>query len=149
MEYEFEKHRIIGGIGADDEYWRGLERGEFRLPRCARCAHWLWPAHFRCAECGSWDIAWVSLEPIGRIFTWTRSWYVFDRTRERAADIPYVTVVAEIPAADGARVMGVLQGPQDGLRIGAPVRGSIDSPAVISKGYPSIRWRLTREPVHV
>jgi uncharacterized OB-fold protein len=142
MEYEFEKHRIVGGIGAEDEYWRGLERGEFRIPRCGKCGHWTWPAHFRCGECGSWDFNWVTLEAKGTVFSWTRSWYVFDRTRERAADIPYVTILAEIPAAGDARIMGVLKGPDTGLHIGARVHGEIDAPSPKSKGYPSIRWVL-------
>jgi uncharacterized OB-fold protein len=142
VEYQYEKHRIIGGIGADDEYWRGLERGEFRMPRCRACHRWIWPAHYRCGECGSWELDWSTLEPRGTVFTWTRSWYAFDRTRERAATLPYVTVLAAIPAAGDARVMGVLKGAETGLRIGAAVRGEIDPPAAISKGYPSIRWVL-------
>lgn len=142
MEYSFEKHRITGGINADAAFWQGLEEGEFRLPRCAHCQAWTWPAHFRCGKCGSWDFEWVALEPHGRIFSWTRSWYVFDRVRERADDVPYVTVLAEIPAADGARVMGVLRGSEEGLRIGAEVWGSIEAPAARTKGYPSITWSL-------
>ena len=52
MEYSFEKHKILGAIEADDKYWRSLEEGEFKLPRCASCRHWTWPAHFRCGRCG-------------------------------------------------------------------------------------------------
>ena len=143
MEYSFEKNRIVGGIGADDEYWRALEDGEFKLPRCAGCGAWTWPAHFRCGKCGSWEMNWVGLDPVGKVFTWTRSCYAFDRVRERAADVPYVTIVAEIPEADGTRVIGMLDGSDDGLRIGAAVRGIILPPSEKSKGYPSICWGLT------
>jgi uncharacterized OB-fold protein len=142
MEYSFEKHKIVGGIGADDEYWRALERGEFRLPRCAGCGAWTWPAHFRCGHCGSWQMNWTALEPKGLVYSWTRTWYAFDRVLERAADVPYVTILAEIPAANGARVMGVLEGGEAGLRIGAAVAGLIAPPAEKTKGYPSIRWTL-------
>lgn len=142
MAFQFEKHRIVGGIGADDEYWRGLEQGEFKLPRCTGCGRWTWPAHYRCGKCGSWDFEWIRLEPVGTVYSWTRSWYAFDRVKERAADVPYVTILAEIPAAGGARVMGVLHGNEDGLRIGAPVRGVIAPPSEKSKGYPSILWEL-------
>ena len=142
MEYSFEKNRIVGGIGADDAYWRGLEDDEFKLPRCADCGAWTWPAHFRCGKCGSWDFNWVKLEPVGQVFTWTRSSYAFDRVKERAADVPYVTIVAEIPQAGGARVIGMLDGSEDGLRIGAAVRGIILPPSEKSKWYPSICWRL-------
>ncbi len=144
MEYSFEAHKIIGGIGADDEYWRSLENNEFRLPQCAKCGKWTWPAHFRCGDCGSWDFNWVKLEPEGNIFSWTRSWYAFDRVRERTEDIPYITVLTEIPEADNARILGVLKGDDTGIQIGLPVRGSIEPPSEKTKFYPSITWEIIR-----
>ena len=143
MEFSFERSRIIGGIGGDGEYWKGLELGQFRLPHCASCGKWIWPAHYRCGECGSWDIAWETLEPRGLIYSWTRTHYAFERVIERKDDVPYVTILAEIPAADGARVMGVLKGGEANLRIGAPVVGSIDAPSPKSKGYAAIRWTIS------
>ena len=142
MAYSFEQHKITGAIEADDEYWRGLEDGAFRLPRCAECKHWTWPAHFRCGHCGSWEFKWVALEPQGRVFTYTRTRYAFDRVIERKDQVPYVTIVAEIPAADNVRVMGVLKGGEEGLAIGATVNGSIDPPDPLTKHYPSLRWAL-------
>jgi len=142
MESSFERHRIVGGIGADDAYWEGLEQSVFRLPRCAGCNAWTWPAHFRCGACGNWEFRWEELEPRGRVFTWTRSWYAFDRVIERKADVPYVTVVAEIPAAGGARVIGMLEGREDALRCGAAVRGRIEPPCAKSKHYASVVWSL-------
>jgi len=136
------RERIIGGIGADEEYWNGLARGEFRLSRCTSCKTWIWPAHFRCGACGTWDPGWEDVKPEGVVYSWTRTWYPFDRTRERADDVPYVVVLAEIPHAGGARVMGVLSGSEDGLKIGAPVRGVILPPSPKSKNYPSITWQL-------
>ena len=142
MAYSFEEHRITGGIGADARYWQSLEEGVFRLPRCSGCEAWMWPAHYRCGRCGAWEQDWPELEPVGTIYSWTRSWYAFDRTRERASSVPYVVVLAEIPHAGGARVLGALAGPEDDLRIGAPVHGTIEPPAAVSQGYPSIRWRI-------
>jgi len=144
FEYSFERVKITGGIGADDEYWKALERGEFRLPRCSGCGRWTWPAHFRCGECGSWDFDWAEVKPEGIVFSWTRSWYAFDRVSERADDLPYVTLLVELSAADGARVLGMLKGPEDGLSVGAPVRGVVEAPTYKSKGYPSMVWELTR-----
>ena len=80
---------------------------------------------------------------MGSVYSWTRSWYAFDRTRERAEDVPYVVVLAELHEAGKARVIGVLDGPDAGLRIGAGVRGHIDPPSPKSKGYPALRWSLT------
>ncbi|HEY1967986.1 MAG TPA: OB-fold domain-containing protein [Pseudonocardia sp.] len=141
MSYQFEQHRITGGIGADDGYWAGLEEGEFRLPRCPACRTWRWPAHFRCAECGGWDQEWVAVEPTGVVYSWTRTHLAFDRTTERAPDVPYTVVLTEIPHAGGARVLGVLAGANP-PRIGAPVRGHIDPPSDKSMGYPAIRWEV-------
>jgi len=135
---------IVGGIGADGPYWDYLSKGQFRLPRCATCKTWMWPAHFRCGNCGSWDQEWVEREQRGVVYAWTRTWYAFDRTKEREGDIPYVVVLAEIPDSGGARVMGVLQGDESGLKVGAPVTGSILPPSEKSKWYPSIVWSVAR-----
>jgi uncharacterized protein len=145
MEYSFEKHKIFGAIEADDQYWRSLEDGEFKLPRCSACKKWTWPAHYRCGSCGAWEFDWVAVEPKGFVFAWTRSQYAFDRVMERKSQIPYVTVVTEIPAAGGARVMGVLKGDDQHLHTGQAVRGTIDVPSEASKWYPSIRWEVIRE----
>ena len=136
----FQDHKITAGIGADDPYWAALEAGEFRLPRCAGCGRWTWPAHWRCGQCGSWDFDWRLLEPAGSVYSWTRTWYAFDRTKERAGDLPYVVVLVEIDDAGGARVMGVLAGDDAPLTIGAPVTGTILPPSEKAKGYPSIVW---------
>jgi uncharacterized OB-fold protein len=144
MSYSFEQHKIVGAIEADDEYWRGLEDGVFKLSRCAACKTWIWPAHHRCGTCGSWELEWVALEPVGKVFTYTRTRYAFDRVIERAEDVPYVTVVAEIPAADNVRVMGLLAGDETGLAIGAEVRGLILPPSAKTKHYPSLCWQLQR-----
>jgi hypothetical protein len=139
----FHHQRISGGIAADDAYWAALEAGEFRLPRCAGCGRWTWPAHWRCGECGSWDFGWTRVEPTGTVYSWTRTWYSFDRTRERAADVPYVVVLAEVDGTDGARVLGVLAGDDAGLKIGAAVTGTIVPPQGKAKGYPSLVWSLS------
>jgi uncharacterized protein len=134
---------ITGGIGADDPFWEALEAGEFRLPRCGGCGRWTWPAHWRCGECGSWEFRWTAVEPAGTVYSWTRTWYAFDRTRERAGDVPYVVVLVEVDGTDGARVLGVLTGDEAPLKIGARVAGAILPPAEKAKGYPSIVWSLT------
>lgn len=144
MEFGWPDAPITGGIHADDGFWEGLAGGEFRMPRCGDCRRWRWPANWRCGECGGWVQEWVAVEPAGSVYTWTRSWMVFDRTTARGADVPYVVVLAEIPAANGARVLGALAGDEEGLAIGAPVRGRVASPEGRSLGYPSVVWELVR-----
>lgn len=140
MNFDIDSVRIAGGIGADEPYWVGLAEGRFQLPRCRGCAHWTWPAHYRCGECGSWEFDWQEVDPTGALFTWTRSWYAFDRVRERAEDTPYVTALVEIDGCDGARVLGIYSGELSALTVGAPMRGTILPPSEKSKGYPSIQW---------
>jgi uncharacterized OB-fold protein len=142
VNYQYLEHRISGGVGADDRYWQGLEEGRFLLPRCAGCDKWMWPAHWRCGECGAWDLDWTEVQPYGTVYAWSRTWYAFDRVKERAAQVPYVVVLAKIPHAGNSRVLGVLKGPDEGLKIGAPVHGVIDPPARESKGYATVRWVL-------
>jgi uncharacterized OB-fold protein len=144
-QYSFRSNRIVGGIGADDGFWESLEDGTLKLCRCASCDAWLWPAVPRCADCGSWEQAWVEVAPTGTVYSWTRSHYAFDRTGQRADDVPYVVVLAELPQAGHARVLGVLEGREKGLRIGAPVTATIDPPTSRTLGYPALRWSLAGE----
>ena len=134
--------RIRGGIGADEQYWAALERGEFKLSRCSSCHIWMWPAHFRCGHCGSWEIEWEDIEPVGTIYTWTRNYAVSDVIKERREDLPYVTVLVELPQAGGARVAGVLQGDGANVRIGAAVRGVVRPPDVRARGYATMAWEI-------
>ena len=132
---------ISGGINADEPFWAALEKGEFRMQQCSSCGKWMWPAHFRC-PCGSWEFDWVEMPLDAVVYSWTRTTYPFERVAERDADLPFVTILAEIPGTDGARVMGILIGDDSKLEIGAPVRGVILPPSKKSKGYPSIGWEI-------
>ena len=147
MEYSFRQHRLIGFYDAGDEFWEALEEGVFRLSRCGGCHRWNWEAingspTFRCGDCGSWDVVWEEIEPVGTVYAWIRTNQPFDGVMERKEDVPYVTVETEIGGPGGPRVVGVLKGSDDGLRVGARVRGSIDPPSPKTKGYPSVRWAL-------
>lgn len=133
---------ISGGINADAPFWEYLADGELRLSRCVDCRRWMWPAHYRCGACGSWDIGWDQLEPVGSVYSWTRTWYPFDRTQGRAEDLPFVVVLAEVDGSDGARVLGVLGGDESSLAVGARLHGEIQPPSAKSLGYPSIVWTL-------
>ena len=133
---------IVGGIGADEKYWQYLEEGEFRLPACIKCDRWMWPAHYRCPRCGSWEFKWLAVDPVGTVFSWTRTWYSFDRTKERAADLPYVVALVEVSGAGGARIMGIVDGDSQHIKIGMRARGLIHPPSEKSKGYASIGWTV-------
>lgn len=127
---------------ADGQFWDGLDEGKLRICRCDGCKSWIWPAHYRCARCGGYDMEWPEVAARGTIYAWTRSHIASDRIPERAPDVPYVVVLAELPHAGNARVWGVLKGSQSGLQIGARVRGEIDPPSAKTKGYSAIRWLI-------
>lgn len=126
--------------GADGPYWNALAEGRLELPRCAGCGRWHWPAVFRCGACGEWNARWEAVEMRGRVFSWTRSWHAF--AGAEALGVPYVSVIVELPQADGRRVLGVLEGKAETLAIGAEVRGIASVTPFGEGSIPSIRWRL-------
>jgi uncharacterized OB-fold protein len=147
MEYSFRKNKLIGFFDAGDEFWEGLEDGVFRLSRCAGCQRWMWEPQngsptYRCGQCGSWEQEWVEMELEGTVYAWIRTNQAFDGVTERADDLPYVTLEAEVGGPGGPRVLGVLKGTDEGLKVGAKLQGSIDPPSAKTKGYATVRWAL-------
>jgi uncharacterized OB-fold protein len=126
--------------GLDRPHWEGLRAGEVRVQRCAPCGHWIWAPQPLCPRCHSFDLTWPAVEPAGTIYSWTRTWQPF--TPELSGHLPFVVVLAELPAAGGRRLLGVLRdGDGADVRIGQPVRGVID-PAPSPDAWPVLRWSL-------
>jgi len=126
----------------DAPYWAALGEGQLRIQRCVRCLRWCWPADWRCPGCGSYDLGWPEVEPVGTVYSWVRSHLPF--VAAYADLVPYVDVLVELPGAGGARLLGLLTGPEDALAIGAPVRGSFQPPADRTIGLPVLTWALDR-----
>ncbi|EKF24532.1 hypothetical protein C731_1467 [Mycolicibacterium hassiacum DSM 44199] len=126
--------------GLDAPHWEGLRAGELRLQRCASCATWIWSPRPICPSCHSFETRWQAVEPVGTIYSWTRTWQPF--APEASGHLPYVVVLVELPAAAGRRVLGVLAH-ADGItpRIGDHVRGVIDQPPS-DEHWPLFRWHL-------
>jgi uncharacterized OB-fold protein len=124
----------------DAPHWHGLAEGELRIQRCPDCKEWHWPADWRCWNCGSFDLAWEAVDPVGTVFSWERTHYPFSPAY--ADLIPYVNLLVELPQAGGRRLVGLLVGTDDGLRIGAPVEGFIEAPSERSMNLYVMRWRL-------
>ena len=121
---------------------RGSREGVFRLCRCAACKVRIWPVEERCGECGSWDLEWFDVEPAGVVWGWTRIQRTVEGAEERKDDLPYVVVSAAVGGPDGPTVLGVLEGSEAGLKVGAEVRGTIDPPSPKTRGYAAIRWSV-------
>ena len=123
--------------GVDQPYWDGLAVGELRLQRCADCRTWIWGPQSICGDCHSFRIDWESVDPVGVVYSWTRSWYPY--IEELADTIPYVSVLVELPAAGGRRVLGILADDADTVpTIGETVVGRFDSAG--PGPWPLLRW---------
>jgi uncharacterized OB-fold protein len=125
--------------GIDAAYWEGLAAGELRMQRCDGCDAWRWGPVWRCADCGSWDLTWRQVEPVGTVYSWIRTHQAF--VPALADAVPFVNVLVELPHAGSRRMLGVLVGPEEGLRIGAPVRGVFQQNAGAASAT-ILRWRL-------
>ncbi len=124
--------------GLDQPYWDGLVAGELRLQRCGNCQEWIWGPQWICGACHTFDPGWESVEPVGTVYSWSRSHYPF--ITELADHIPYVTVLVELPAAGHRRVLGILTDDDAAdVRIGERVVGHIE----LDEGatWPLLRWR--------
>jgi uncharacterized OB-fold protein len=126
--------------GVDAPHWDGLREGRLLIQRCPHCATWIWSPRPICPTCHSFETDWEPVEPVGTIYSWTRTWQAF--TPEATGHLPYVVVLVELPAAGGRRLLGVLEN-ADGItpRIGATVRGTIEQPPD-GGHWPLIRWHL-------
>jgi uncharacterized protein len=125
---------------ADFPYWEGLGRGELLLQRCTGCARWSWPADWRCPQCGSYELGWEEVEPRGVVYSWIRTHLPF--VAAYADLVPYVNVLVELPHAGGARLMGLLTGPEDGIDVGAEVTGAFQPPTTRTLDLPVLTWSL-------
>ena len=128
------------GLGADDEYWRGLAKGEVRVQQCTSCGRWHVPAVWRCGECGSWDMTWKQVAPKGRIFTWTRTWHEFGSPEELGR--PIALVVVELDDAGGRRLLGTMDDPEQTIHIGQAVTGEVIRTTFAGESIPSLRWKI-------
>lgn len=126
--------------GLDRPHWQALHDDQLALQRCMDCATWVWAPRPICPACHSFALDWQPVEPVGTIYSWTRTWQPF--APESSGHLPYVVVLVAVPGAGGRRVMGVLAH-ADGVtpRIGATVRGVIEWPPD-ANDWPLFRWHL-------
>lgn len=130
---------VTGQLGAEAPYWDGLAEGRLVLQHCSGCGKWNWPAVWRCGECGSWEHDWKEQPLSGIIFTWTRTHHHFGGTEGLVH--PFVTALVTLNATP-IRLQGLIEGPEEGVCIGAAVTGRIDHTVFGEGRIPSIRWSL-------
>lgn len=125
--------------GSDTPHWDGLREGVLLIQRCARCAQWIWAPRPICPACHSFETVWPEVEPVGTVYSWTRTWQPF--SPEASGHLPYTVVLVELPGAGGVRTLGFLDGEQTPT-IGANVRGTIIQPPD-DEHWPLVHWTLT------
>ncbi|MGB3602234.1 Zn-ribbon domain-containing OB-fold protein [Gordonia sp. (in: high G+C Gram-positive bacteria)] len=114
-----------------------MKAEELRLQRCTNCRTWIWGPQWICARCHTFNPAWESVDPIGVVYAWSRSYHPF--IREYAHRTPYVTALVELPHAGGRRVLGLMpDAASHHIAIGDAVQGrfELDEGAV----WPLLRW---------
>ena len=130
---------VTGQLGAEGRYWDALAEGRLELPRCAGCGRWHWPAVWRCGDCGSWEHGWTATRLAGSVFSWTRTWHKFGGAE--GLETPFVTALVTLADAP-VRLLGVVEGDETALRIGAPVSGRVGRTPFGEAAIPAIRWSL-------
>lgn len=126
--------------GSDAQHWAGLRAGTLLLPRCTRCAEWIWSPRPICPSCHNPELRWTEVEPTGTVYSWTRTWQPF--APQLSGHVPFTVVVVELSQAGGRRLVGVLKDSEDvEPRPGQVVEGEFEQPTD-DTGWPLLRWRL-------
>jgi len=123
----------------DARFRAPLADGRLELQRCSQCLIWQWPAVLHCAACGSWDQEWLPVAIAGSVFTWTRTHHDFPGTEGLVK--PFVTIVVTVNDTP-LQLMGLLEGPHEGITIGAMVTGRIIVRSDVNQDNPVFRWHL-------
>jgi len=110
--------------GLTREFYDFCKQGTLHFQRCSSCRTWRHVPREMCAECGSWDWAWVASTGRGRIFSWT----VVARALHPAFqdDTPYAPVIVEMD--EGVRLLTqVTDVAPEALEIDMPVEVAFEA----------------------
>jgi uncharacterized OB-fold protein len=130
--------------GLQTPFWSGLAREELMIQRCRNCRTWIFAPEWICHHCHSFDLGWEAVEPVGRLYSWTRVW----RPSLPTQTSPYLTVVVELPQAGGVRLIGNLLGDaRQEVAIGAPATGVFEHHPPVEgsaprPGFSLLQWKL-------
>ncbi|MEM7404654.1 MAG: OB-fold domain-containing protein [Pseudomonadota bacterium] len=126
--------------GLSAPYWEGLRDEKILVQRCGVCQTWQWGPEWICHQCLGFELQWVEVRGMGRIYTWQRSHHPVHPALREA--VPYITVLVELPDAGGIRMIGNLLGDssQD-VRVGAAVAAEFEHHTASEPGYTLLQWR--------
>lgn len=100
-----------------EEFWAGLDRGEFLLQNCNECGTLQGYPKPRCKACGSTDLGWLPSSGTATVYSWTT--VEANPPTPFIPDLPYTLVIAEM--AEGVRILGRCTGAEH-MRCGLPLR---------------------------
>lgn len=99
-------------------YWAALREHRLVLQQCAACGsvrHYPRPL---CDACYSDEVSWKESAGRGQVHSWTVAHHAFHPAFK--SQTPYTLVTVELP--EGVRLVAPWRGPQEGLKLGLPVR---------------------------
>ncbi len=119
--------------------WDGYRTHELRLPQCQGCQRVFFPPSPRCAQCGSFDMAYVVSEGHGTVYSHVAVHY------PQAPGFAYPVPVALVELDEGPRMVADLVGvSRDQLEIGMPVEVDwLDSHPAVVDGATDSRGPVT------
>lgn len=102
-------------------FWEGVDAGELRFPRCTTCHKFTWYPLPRCPHCRTETLEWATVNPEGRIFSYT----VLERAFLPAFEgrTPHVPLLVRFEDAPGVTLVTSLSDrtQHDRVEIGAKV----------------------------
>ena len=131
---------VAANDGLDSPFWEGTKDHELKVQQCDDCGTHQWGPEWMCHSCNSLAVSWVTIEPVGEIYSWQRPHHpVHSALSDRG---PYIIVLIELPHASGIRMVGNLLGdPMQTIEIGAPVSAVFED----RQGDPNftlVQWEI-------
>ena len=116
--------RVLPQLTPENEhYWRGGERGELTLLRCAACAHFVHPPSPVCPQCLSRELAPAAVSGRATLLTYTVNHHPW----VPGFDPPYVFAIVEIEEQVGLRLTTNLIGCEEHeIAIGMALRARFE-----------------------
>jgi len=113
-------------------FWKAAEDGTLVVCACKQCGLVLHLQKKYCHRCGAWDTYWRELPPTGSLYSWT----VTMMQLHPAFPAPYTVVLVELDDADGARLIGYLNGTPE-LAVGMRMKARFER---IEEGVTLVQW---------
>ena len=128
----------------DAPFWEGTRAHELRVQRCSTCNIHQWGPEWMCHACNSLDLDWVTVDPVGRIYSWQRPHHPVHRALSDRG--PYIIVLVELPHADDIRMVGNLLGdPLQEIEIGAPVSVVFEDHDDGDPDFTLVQWEVASQ----